>query len=255
MNHDDDTLLAPYVDAARAVPEASVLAAQSRLSARLHVTQARPPRRHVVRRGGWLAAAAACIAVLVLATGLPFLPGSSDAFAAAQRHFRDFRTLQMLVTTRQDGAVLQTSRTLVDASGITRTDVGDELSIVVDPARGRMLMLAHDRREAMPVPLDASPQRPGEPDWIAELRTFRGAATPIDAPRTIAGIAARGFRLQIGGRAVELWTDADGLPLELNTGAAGLTVDYRFAFDVAVAPGLLSTDVPAGYKLTSPDPD
>ena len=122
--------LADAVQAAQDVPTAAVDAAQQRLAATL---RARPRRERPVTRR-WVAMGLTAMAALVLAVSLPFLSGQGDAFAAVQAHFRQFRTLQMDVTQRHGDAVLQTSRTRVNAAGATRTDIGDSLSVIVDPA-------------------------------------------------------------------------------------------------------------------------
>lgn len=245
--------LADAVTAAQAVPEADVEQAQARLAS----TLANRPRRRESQARGWLAVTATAMAALVLMIGLPLLSGQGDAFAAAQAHFRNFRTLQMDITQRHQGEVLQTSRTLVNAAGVTRTDVGTQLSIIVDPARGRLLTLLHDTREAMLTPIPKQAHDPGdELAWLEELRDFGGRATPLQPTRQIEGKTARGWTLQLRGNTVELWTTNDGLPLEMRMGGStGLQIDYRFVFDGPVAPGVLQSEVPRGYTVVAPDRD
>ena len=250
----DDELshrLAQHAQDAAAVPEDAVAAAQQRLRSRL----AAAPRRAATRPRVWKVSAAA--AVLALAVCLPWLSGGSDAFAAVQARLRDFVTLQMDVTQRYGGEVIATSRTVVDAQGRQRTDVGSQISIIVDPRRGRVLTLMHDTRQAMLAPIPVS--RPATPEataWLDELRDFRGQATLLPDSRMIGGKQARGWSLVVRGQALELWADADGLPLEMRHAAgAGLQIDYRFTFDQAIALGLLSSDAPAGYALSPVDED
>lgn len=245
--------LAEAVDAARAVPDDAETRAQQRLAASL----AARPRRQARPARGWLAAAATAMAALVIVIGLPLFSGQGDAFAAAQAHFRDFRTLQMDITQHYRGDVLQTSRTLVDAAGVTRTDVGTRLSIIVDPARGRLLTLLHETREAMVAPIPRqSPDAGDELAWLEEIRDFTGQATPLAQTRRIDGQSARGWMLQIRGQSFELWTTPDGLPLELRmSGDAGLRIDYRFVFDGPLPPGALVAEPPPGYTVVAPDRD
>lgn len=261
--------LAASVRSADAVPDDAVRDAQARLLARV---QAAPRRReHGPARAGarawWMAAAATlAIAVLVVATA-PMLPGNGDAFAAVQARFRHFDTLAMTIVQRFDGQPLQTSRTVVDARGVLRTDVGEELSIIVDPVRGRLLTLLHGSREAMLAPLPKAPARdtrgssapasPGDAlSWLDALRTFKGKATPLAETRIIDGHRARGWRLSTQGITMELWADADGLPLAMRQlGGGGLEIDYRFEFDRPIPPGHLRSDPPAGYALVRPDED
>jgi len=72
--------------------------------------------------------------------------------------------------------------------------------------------------------------------------------------RIIDGRTAHGWRLQVSGTTMELWADADGLPLAMRQlGGGGLEIDYRFEFDRPIAPGLLSSDPPVGYAPVAPD--
>lgn len=247
--------LAEAVRSLADAPASAGDAAQQRLEARLAAsspaTRARP-------RAWWMAAAATLsLAVLIIAT-LPMLPGNGDAFAAVQAHFGRFTTLAMTVTQRFNGAPVQTSTMTVDARGVLRTDVGEQLSIVVDRPRGRVLTLLHGPRRAM---VTSIPVRPaGTPDdplaWLEPLRTFKGKATALPGTRVIDGREARGWRLTVEGTTLELWADADGLPLAMRQiGGGGLTLDYRFVFDAPVPPGYLGSDPPPGYALAAPDAD
>lgn len=251
FDHELSGPLARQVRDADAVPEQAVAAAQARLEQRL---QQAPRRRR--RSRGWMAATATASLALVLVVGLPLMSGGNDAFAAVQAHLRDFRTLAMDITQRHDGEVISTSRTVMNDRGVLRTDVGDQLSIIVDPPRGRVLTLLHGTREAM---VSSIPQHTRATDgvaWIEQLRDFQGQATLLPTTRLIDGRPARGWALDIDGQAIELWADADGLPLEMRLGALGnVQLDYRFTFDAAVLPGQLSSDPPAGYSQVPADGD
>jgi hypothetical protein len=244
--------LADAVQAARDVPLHAVDDAQRRLVTTLQGRTRREPLMYPRHR----VAAVAAMAALVLVIGLSLLPGHGDAFAAAQAHFRQFRTLQMDVVQRHGGEVLQTSRTRVDAAGVTRTDIGDVLSIIVDPARGRVLTLLHDQRQVMiaAIPVQASAAG-NDIGWLDEMRRYTGTATPLSEVRTIAGQPAQGWRLELAGRPTELWANADGLPLEMRMPGSDLQIDYRFAFDVALAPGLFDGEIPVGYAQVEADHD
>lgn len=243
--------LTDAVQAAREVPAAAIDDAQVRLVRALH----RPSRRTWAPRR-WAVAGVTAMAALVLAISLPFLTGQGDAFAAVQAHFRQFRTLQMDVVQRHGEQVLITSRTRVDAAGATRTDIGESLSIVVDPARGRMLTLLHAEHQAVAAAIPAHAAATGKDiAWLDELRRYPGKATPLSATRTIAGQPAQGWSLTLASGAIELWADADGLPLEMRTLGGPLQIDYRFAFDVDFAPGLFDTAIPVGYTAVAADKD
>lgn len=242
--------LAEAVQAAQEVPTAAVDAAQLRLTAAL---QARPQRQRPAARR-WAMAGLTAMAALVLAIGLPFLSGQGDAFAAVQAHFRQFRTLQMDVVQRHGGEVMQTSRTRVDAAGATRTDIGESLSIVVDPARGRVLTLLHEEKQAVVATITPHVAATGSDiAWLEKLRRYSGKATPLPEKRAIAGQSAQGWLLDLGGSATELWADADGLPLEMRVLGGRVQIDYRFAFDVEFAPGVFDSEVPVGYMQVAAD--
>jgi hypothetical protein len=250
----EDTLsptLADAVHAAQQVPAAAVDAAQARLT---YALQARSRReRPALRR--WAAVGLAAMAVVALAIGLPFLSGQGDAFAAVQAHFRQFRTLQMDVTQRHGGEVMQTSRTRVDAAGATRTDIGESLSVIVDPRRGRVLTLLHAERQAVVATITPQATTGSDLAWLDRLRRFNGKAVALEETRMIAGHSARGWRVDLGGDTVELWADADGLPLEMRTRGGSLQIDYRFIFDAEFLPSLFDVALPAGYTQVDADKD
>lgn len=256
MNDPSEAPLSPAltgaVHAARAVPAAAVDAAQLRLSAALQGRSRRT--RSAPRR--WAVAGLAAMAALVLAIGLPLLVGRGDAFAAVQAHFRQFRTLQLDVVQRHGGDVHMTSRTRVDANGATRTDVGESLSVIVDPARGRVLTLLHEQRQAAVSAITPQAAATGQDiAWLDRLRRYDGKVVALGQTRTIDGQPAQGWSLDLGGDTAEIWAAADGLPLEMRLHGGGLQIDYRFAFDVAFAPDVFDTAVPAGYALMQADDD
>lgn len=236
--------------AAAAPTEQAADAAQRRLSETLAArTQPATARR---RRNGWLAAAATACAAVAL-TVLPFLLSdrSGLAFAEVQRHFSDFTTLSMRIEQGEGGRFMPQVAVLLDADGNVRTDVAGELSVVVNAAQGRVLMLLHSARTAMSFPIDAGPAMPAQEAlrWIDELRTFKGIATPLAEPAQINGETAYGWTLKIAGAELTLWAREDGQPLAMQVGEGlGLDLRFRFDFDAPIDPALFSTDVPAGYN-------
>lgn len=242
--------LAAAVDALGAPPlAAQEQGAQQRLLGRLRA--ARAPRAAPIR---WWATAAASVLVVVLAA-VPLLSDRGSAFANVQAHFRDFQTLSMQVEQRAGGEVLQTSRMVVDQQGRLRTDVGDMLSVIVDPVRERVLMLQHGPRAAVSFPIDVADQpKDAELDWLEEIRDFKGQARRLEETRVVDGQVAHGWALEAGGIPMVLWVNEEDLPLSLETaGGEGLSVSYRFAFDEAIPAGYLSSDIPEGYQLVERD--
>jgi hypothetical protein len=232
--------------------------AQARLLARLQNArkQMRTPTR-AASRGWWAVAASAMIAVIAIGIAVPMLSGNSDAFAAVQARFRDFKTLSMTITQRFGNRATQTTRTVVDARGVLRTDVGDQLSVIVDAPRGRVMTLLHEPRQAMiaPIPKGAAAKE-GALSWLDELRAFKGEAVRLKETRIIDGRTAHGWRLTLPGGTMTLWADDNDLPLAMQqTGGGDLTIDYRFVFDQPIPQGYLSSDPPAGYTPVQPDED
>lgn len=243
--------LADAVRAAQAAPADAADAAQARLLERLRA-QPRPAagaRRPALPR--WLAAGAFAALAIVAVLALPLLPGGGDAFAAVQQRLREAAVLDLQVVQRIDGRVLQTSRTVVDRRGVLRTDVGAQLSVIVDPPRRRVLTLLHDSREALVVPLSAqAAAAAGDLGWLRELREFKGRAERLPDQRDRDGRAVQRWSLRLGGTPAQVWADAAGLPLQVRrAGPGGLQIDYRFTLDPPLAPGWLSSEPPAGYAL------
>jgi hypothetical protein len=255
MNHDIPTpspALAAHIAALPTADAALADAAQQRLLAAL-------PTQHAPRRGvprGLVAAASFC-AVLLVGVAL-FLGEQGNAFAAVQQRLRDFTTLRLQIDQHIDGETLPQSTLLLDRSGSLRTDVGSEVSVIVDTRAHAVLTLLHGPRLAMRMPLPAgtTPQRDDALQWLDAIREFQGEAQPLPQPRTIDGAPTQGWRLHSHGMQIDLWADADGVPRAMQVGGAqGLTLDYRFVFDVPIDPALLSAQVPAGYTLGEADDD
>lgn len=252
--HELPPMLARHVEALHQLPEAAAVeAAQHRLAARLKPEDA----RRGSRRPRWVVAATTAVIALVAVVAIPMLGEGGRAFAAVQRHFSDFEHLSMQVEQRMGGQVVQSSRMVVDREGTLRTDIGDRMSVIVDPGRGRVLTLLHEPRRAMLVPLRGAEQSPEAAlGWLAEIRAFQGEATLLPGTRVIDGRKARGWSLHVEGQDIVLWADADGLPLAMEMGGAGgLQIRYAFDFEPELVPGHLRSEVPAGYTLVGPDGD
>ena len=245
FDHELSPTLAQQVAAARSVPEDSVATAQQALQARL-ARAAAPRRRAPVR---WIGAAVTAAAALAILLALPFLPQSEPAFAAVQRHFLAFRTLSMQIEQTVAGRSLQQTRVLVDSERRVRVDVGTQLSMVLDPAQGKMLTLLHAPRLALPMPLPATPPAAAGPvDVLQKIREFQGQARRLPQTRLIDGREAHGWELALPSTTLVLWADAQGLPLAMEQANGGVQLRFRFAFDVALQPGELETTLPPGYR-------
>jgi hypothetical protein len=255
-NQFDHELSGPLLALVRSTDEAPSTAtsiAQERLIARMQST-AKPARSNSRR---WLAFAGTTAMALVITVLVPMLSNSGVAFAAVQDHFSHFDNMVMTITQSFKGQQIQSSETIVNAQGITRTNVGKQLSIIIDPKQGRVLTLLHDSREVMLTSIPKSqPGNQKQLSWLEELRNFKGEATPLPNKRSIDGHSAQGWALNLQGLKMEIWADANGLPLEMRQeGGAELLIDYRFKFDQADVDKQLSTVPPSDYKLVQPDDD
>ena len=253
--HELSPTLQTLVHSLAPAPDAAVDQAHQRLLARV---QAHTPTHQTTSRP-WLAIVATSAAAALVLALLPLLSSGSDAFAAVQHRLRSLNTLIMQVVQRHEGAIIQTSTIRTNAQGVVRTDVGSEISIVVDPQRGRLLTLLHEPHQAMlsKIPINIPADAPDAAlSWLAEIRDFKGQAKPMPNLRIINGRTARGWALTMRGMQMELWADSDGWPLTMRmTGNVDMAIDYRFEFDQTLAPGLMSSDLPVGYEWVEADRD
>lgn len=207
------------------------------------------PRRRPANRVGWLAAAAsACLAVFV-ALWLPLNSTAALAFSDVQEHLRDFRTLRFEMTQQVAGQEGSRTRVSLDRDGSVRTDIGEDLSVILNSGEHRVLTLVHRERLAVEHPLGSEVGEVDATDWLEDIRDFQGMATQLPAPRVIDGKTAYGWQLRIQNLDVVLWATAEGLPLEMHmNGGAEMRFDFHFEFDVALAPETFSTVIPPGYS-------
>ncbi len=229
--------------------EADVREAQRKLD---DVIRDRAPTPLATTVGKWaLAAAASCLAVVVISL-LP-TAGQGVAFAQVQRHFQVFKTLSFVLDTRANGETIQKSQIHVNEAGEVRTDVGDDLSVLVSPPGGQVLMLMHDSRTAMRFPIDVVQKQDDDPlTWLEELAAYQRAAQPLGT-RVIEGQRVHGWALEIEGMYSELWADDSGLPLWLQVDQRSVQVRMDFAFDQPLPATLFSFDVPQGYTEAPPE--
>lgn len=206
------------------------------------------------RRTGWIAfAATACAALALILVPLIVSERGGVAFAEVQKHFNTFRTLTMTVEQHSAGALMPAINVVLDDAGRVRTDVGTEVSVVVSPAEGQVLMLLHGGRSAMRFPIGVTDALPAQDalSWLDELRHFKGIATALTETRVIDGQTAHGWSLKIANAEIQLWARDDGLPLAMSVGEGlGLDLHFRFDFDAAIDPARLSTEIPAGYTAS-----
>lgn len=249
------TNLSPRLDAHIAsvragAPADALEAAQRRLDARL--AKATPRQRPWL---GWMAAAATACMVLAIA----LLPTSRGiAFDVVQKHLRDFSTLTFVIEQRSHGEELPGIRVRMNRDGDVRTDIGTATSTIVSPRQHAMLTLLHDVHQAMPMPLGAGARQDADDRfaWLDAIRDFQGEATRLPGTRVIDGRVASGWSLETHGMHINLWADAEGLPLavEINGGEI-LSQRMHVTLDAPIDPSVFSTRIPAGYHAMAPDED
>jgi len=251
MNPLDHTL---DLCAARVMDDAAVQDAQARLEAVIAARvagRAAAPRR-TRRVGGWLAAAASAAAAVLAIVWLPLNP--TPAFAAVQKHFRDFQTLRFVIDQNVEGQPTIQTRVQATRSGNVRTEVGDDVIVIVNSAEARVLTLIRPSRMAIVSPLAHRVEEDDALKWLKDIREFQGVAQALPEPRVIDGQQVFGWQLQTEGIDMVLWATAEGLPLQMTMNpAAQLQLDFHFEFDVPLAPGSFSTEVPAGYRVGTPE--
>ena len=155
MNSHDRTLELFVSDEADA---AAVGEAQRKLDALIAgKAVAQPLRRPARRTRGWLAAAVSAAVVAVAALWLPFGSAPALAFAQVQQHFRDFRTMRFDLEQRMNGQVLMKARVSVRRDGSVRTEIGDDVIVIVNSAEKRVLSLIRSAHMAVVSPIGEAP--------------------------------------------------------------------------------------------------
>lgn len=226
-----------------------VSAAQGRLEAAIAARATTASTRQMKRGiGGWLAAAASAV-VAGMFLWMPLTSTPALAFSTVQEHFRDFRTLRFDMRQRvagQEGLVTRVSAT---RDGKLRTDVGTDISVIVNATEGRVLTLVHPEHIAVESPLGGAVGDDDSLDWLEDIRDFQGMAARLPEPRMIDGRLAYGWQLRVQNMDLVLWATEEGLPLEMRMNGAGeMRFDFHFEFDVALPAELFSTAIPAGYS-------
>jgi hypothetical protein len=247
MNSLDTTL---ELFAAREPDEAVVSGAQRKLET-LIASRVSARSSHRPARGarGWLAAAATAAVVAVAMLWLPFGPTPALAFAKVQEHFRDFRTLRFEVEQRMNGRVIMKSRVSVTQDGNVRTDVGDDVTVIVNSTQRQVLTLMHRAHVAVPSPLEKPATKEDALRWLEDIRDFQGEAKALPRSRWIRGQRAHGWELATVAGTIVLWATDEGLPLEMTMGSSTpIELSFDFDFNPSLDAKLFSTEIPAGYS-------
>jgi hypothetical protein len=227
--------------ASREPPAAMMDAAQQRLDAVVGARVAAASARTRRGVGRWIAAGASAAAAAVLAVVL--LP------LTTQEHFLDVRTLRFDMTQEVAGQQGLVTHVAMTRDGRLRSDVGTDVSVILNTAEGRVLTLIHPQRMALESPLGGRQVTDDGMRWLEDIRRFQGAAERLPEPRTIGGRRAHGWKLRTGNMDIVLWATEGGLPLEMQmTGEQRMRFDFHFEFDVPLADEMFSTALPAGYS-------
>ena len=242
--------------AAHEPPANMVDAAQQRLDAAVAAGLARAPAPRARRVTGWMAAGASAAAAVVAVVVMQLTPTPALAFSAVQEHFIDFRTLQFDMTQEVAGTHGIVTHVATTRDGRMRTDVGTDLSVVVNTPEGRVLTLIHPEHVAMEAPIGGARSDDDSMRWLDDIRKFQGAAVRLPDARTIDGREAYGWKLRAGNMDIVLWATEGGLPLEMQmTGEQQMRFEFHFKFDAPLPDDMFSTAIPAGYRLATGDDD
>jgi hypothetical protein len=131
-----------------------------------------------------------------------------------------------------------------------RTEVGDDVVVVVNSSEMRVLTLVKASRMAVVSPLDGAAKKEDALKWLDDIRNFQGAAKALPDSRIIRSQRAQGWALETAGGTIELWANDAGLPLEMSVDQGmQLEMTFDFQFDLELPEDLFSTQVPDGYKL------
>lgn len=193
----------------------------------------------------------AVMVALVLFAGGP--TGPKPVFADVQRYFIDFDTLYAELQFEVMGNKAWAMKIYLEQGGRSRIDMENEVSYIVDPGKGEMLILMHRSATARQTPLmatDGGSSRK-ELEWLDRIRDFQGQAERLPQER-VRGRLADGYLLQQNGHDLIVWADAeDGMPLlmtgQFGAGAVGqmnMTIDIDRVLDSKV----FDTELPAGYR-------
>jgi hypothetical protein len=210
------------------------------------------PRKKKTPVGGWLAAAASAAVAVMAAIWLPLNPGTALAFSDVQKHFRDFHSLRFDIEQRVNGEMLMKSRVNVRADGSVRTEVGEDIVVVVNTQEKRVLTLVRPEHIAVVTPLPEPGTKEDATDWLKDIRDFQGKARALPEARVIRGQRVHGWELPLptGKGTIVLWATDEGLPLEMKIDqGVALDMSFHFEFEPQVPPDYFSTQVPAGYEL------
>jgi hypothetical protein len=228
----------------------AVNAAQRKLDAAVAAKLAARPARTVRATRGWLAAGASALVAAVAVIWLPLGTAPALAFAQVQQHFRDFRTLRFDLEQRMNGNTLMKARVSVRRDGSVRTEVGDDVVVVVNSSEMRVLTLVKPSRMAVVSPIDVAAKKEDALKWLDDIRDFQGVAKVLPDSRIIRGQRAQGWALQTQGVNIELWANDAGLPLEMSIDQdMEMEMTFDFQFDLELPEDLFSTRVPDGYRL------
>lgn len=205
-----------------------------------------PQARH--RTFSWpsLVGAASILFVAIAAMSL-FIPGdSATAFAQAQQWLGSFRTLRAETTVIAGDAVSNVVAWL-DDSGDTRVESLGATTII-KPATGMIYITLPDG-QTFARPIGSASVVGSATEFIDNVRTFQGQADLLAESRTIEGIAAVGYSLEIDGSTNVMWIDpADGRPLLVEAQMpGGQTMRTVLQFDVPLPENAF--EIPDGIVL------
>lgn len=201
----------------------------------------------------WLAAASLAAAVVLLGFSAWFMlfqdDGASKAYAGMIRELAQVSSVSYRQTVHVPGKIDSGCSVLVAYPNRIRLDGDDGITTITDMSDGKKLRLSRGNKEAGYRLVSATP-------WanpIDQLRDAGDSAGKLIGTEDWHGRKILVYEVPAGG--MRVWLDALArLPvqIEITDGSGSITRLEDFHWNDPVAPEAISMEVPAGYKLATP---
>ncbi|MGE5295905.1 MAG: LolA family protein [Solirubrobacterales bacterium] len=228
------------------------------------VARIQPSVRRLIMKNPLVKLAAAAILVIAVLAGLRLFSGESVTFARVIEPFLTARTATFEYTVSLQDGPSQTGEAMFMAPAHIRRGRPGETIVVGDLQQGRMVVLIPVQNRAIVYELKNVSEEPGEWNLFLEIRRRILEMNPSPdesvqplGTQQIEGKEAIGYRVEKPGMSITVWADAESLlPIQIESATGPLTYSMsHIAFDVELDESLFSTEIPAGYSVTTMEVD